>query len=77
MHFICIFIFSYGQCFGIFFLLHCVLVPTTKTFEIIDVKRISMRYSIRDSPQNFIITGSRVAACETETLKKYESNIHY
>ena len=45
-----------------FSLLHSILILCT-------------RYSIHDSQQNFIITESTVAACETEILKKYESKI--
>ncbi|XP_046811896.1 uncharacterized protein LOC124421121, partial [Lucilia cuprina] len=64
-----------GHCIGIFFLLHSLLVPSTKTFNVSNGKKICTRFTIRDSQRSFFIDGNTVAACEEELTKKYQTSL--
>lgn len=47
-------------------------MPSAKSVQIENGKKIHTRYSIKDSQRSFLIDGSTIFACEEELLSRYE-----
>lgn len=66
---------SDGRYATILYLLHAVLVPTSKIVKVEKGKKVHVKHSIKDSQNSFMIVGRTVEEAEAELRQKLEKKV--